>query len=187
MHLDAALFGGYLPFTSFAKEVAFNNGSGDSGRYDSIAVSCHKFFGFPSPAGLFITTQKRYDEFDKLFSKIHNPEYIHQVPGTITCSRDAVKPAEFFYFTSPAAVAAQKRDAKLMLDNTTYLMDRMQADCPQLMPVRANPQSNTVYFRHPGEKIVNKYSLATMDMLIEQKFDQACSRYRHAACQHPCY
>jgi histidine decarboxylase len=68
-------------------------------RYDSIAVSCHKFFGFPAPAGLFITTKSHFDEFNELFSQIHNPEYIHHVPGTITCSRDAVKPAEFYFFS----------------------------------------------------------------------------------------
>ena len=55
LHLDAALFGGYLPFTPHAAEVSYRNGNGAvSGRYDSIAVSCHKFFGFPAPAGLFI-------------------------------------------------------------------------------------------------------------------------------------
>ena len=89
---------------------------GVSGRYDSIAVSCHKFFGFPSPAGLFITRQSLYAEFNELFSEIHNPEYIHHVPGTITCSRDAVKPAEFFYFTTPTALAKQAEDAELMLE-----------------------------------------------------------------------
>jgi len=173
VHLDAALFGGYLPFTKFAREVAFENRSENAavgvGRYDSIAVSCHKFFGFPSPAGLFVTTQRRYDEFDALFSKIHNPEYIHQVPGTITCSRDAVKPAEFYYFTTPSAIARQEQDARQMLDNTTYLLDRMRTDCPQLAPVRSNPQSNTIYFRDPGERIVNKYSLATMNMPVAEK------------------
>lgn len=50
VHLDAALFGGYLPFTPYAAEVAHGNAAAP-GRYDSIAVSCDKFFGFPSPAG----------------------------------------------------------------------------------------------------------------------------------------
>jgi histidine decarboxylase len=56
LHVDAALFGGYLPFTRHAAQVSYlaSNGAASS-RYDSIAVSCHKFFGFPSPAGLFIT------------------------------------------------------------------------------------------------------------------------------------
>ncbi len=176
LHLDAALFGGYLPFTPHADEVAYrvNDDAGD-GRYDSIAVSCHKFFGFPSPAGLFITRQSLYDEFNELFSEIHNPEYIHHVPGTITCSRDAVKPAEFYYFTTPIALAKQAEDAELMLKNATYLLDQMHTHFPQLSATRANRLSNTVYFRIPSAAIVKKYSLATMHL----EFDDTSEEFAH--------
>ncbi len=162
LHVDAALFGGYLPFTDHAGEVSCQPSGESMSRYDSIAVSCHKFFGFPSPAGLFITKQTTYDEFNSLFSQIHNPEYIHHVPGTITCSRDAVKPAEFFFFTTPPALARQAEDAQLMLSNASYLLDQLNTHFPQLSATRANPLSNTIYFRNPGEAIVHKYSLATM-------------------------
>ncbi len=174
LHLDAALFGGYLPFTNHAAEIAYRTSESDlSGRYDSIAVSCHKFFGFPSPAGLFITTDRNYEEFNALFSEIHHPEYIHQVPGTITCSRDAVKPAEFYFFTTPSAVARQTADANLMLRNTGYLFDRMSTRFPQMSAVRSNPLSNTVYFRYPGKEIVKKYSLATMNLDAGEKYAHA--------------
>jgi len=64
LHLDAALFGGYLPHTEFASEVIHQTpGPAKKQRYDSIAVSCHKFFGFPSPAGLFITRKKTLSRF----------------------------------------------------------------------------------------------------------------------------
>lgn len=170
LHVDAALFGGYLPFTPHAADVSYQSSNfADSGRYDSIAVSCHKFFGFPSPAGLFITKQSLYDEFNELFSKIHNPEYIHHVPGTITCSRDAVKPAEFYYFTTPPALAKQAEDAQLILKNAAYLLEQMQTRFPLLSATRANPLSNTVYFRNPGDAIVKKYSLATMRLNIDDK------------------
>lgn len=133
LHLDAALFGGYLPFTSHADQVAYQpNDEDDSGRYDSIAVSCHKFFGFPSPAGLFITRQSLYDEFNARFSKIHDPEYIHHVPGTITCSRDAVKPAVFYYFTTVTARTKQAEDEKWILSNATHLFNELQARFPWL-------------------------------------------------------
>lgn len=163
VHLDAALFGGYLPFTAHAAEVAYQtHAAAVSGRYDSIAVSCHKFFGFPAPAGLFLTTRTIYDEFNALFSMIHNPEYIHQVPGTITCSRDAVKPADFYYFTTRAARARQKEDAQSMLDNAGWLLEQMRSRFPEFSATRANALSNTIFFRNPGESIVKKYSLATM-------------------------
>ncbi|MBS0298952.1 MAG: histidine decarboxylase [Proteobacteria bacterium] len=166
LHLDAALFGGYLPHTPFAADLLHEAADPVTEkkrqRYDSIAVSCHKFFGFPSPAGLFITTRTNFESFLAPFSKIHDPEYIQQVPGTITCSRDAVKPAEFYFFSSESAFARQAADAKAVLDNTAYLLKEMTGHYPHLQPVRANDRSNIVYFRKPSEAVVNRYSLATM-------------------------
>lgn len=164
VHVDAALFGGYLPFTEHAAEVQLRNAHSQQPRYDSIAISCHKFFGFPSPAGLYLTRSEVYEQFNELFRQIHNPEYIHQVPGTITCSRDSVKPAEFRYFATESARRRQKSDAANMLDNTAYLMRQMQSRFPELQARRSNPLSNTVYFSYPGDAIVNKYSLATMHL-----------------------
>lgn len=170
LHLDAALFGGYLPHTAYASEIAYCAPDGlSTGRYDSIAVSCHKFFGFPSPAGLFITTQSHFDAFNELFSRIHNPEYIHHVPGTITCSRDAVKPAEFHFFSTPSAMIKQAEDARSILQNTDYLLTQMQSHFPHLQPIRANELSNTIYFRKPRSWIVKKYSLATMELEANNK------------------
>ncbi|MEX0323743.1 MAG: pyridoxal-dependent decarboxylase [Puniceicoccaceae bacterium] len=162
LHVDAALFGGYLPHTDFAREV-YQTERGVK-RYDSMAVSCHKFFGFASPAGLFISTHKAFDEFHRLFSEVHDPEYILQVPGTISCSRDSVKPAEFYYHSTPAALKKQAVDAKACLANTHYLLNEMRNHYPHLQPVLENKLSNTVYFRYPGEAVVEKYSLATMNI-----------------------
>jgi histidine decarboxylase len=165
IHLDAALFGGYLPHTVGAGVVqqASQNGTG-TGRYDSIAVSCHKFFGFPAPAGLFITTRQHYDTFSEYYSRIHNPEYIGHVPGTITCSRDGVKPGEFYYFSQQEALALQRDDADTILTNTAFLMREMNMHFGRLEPVRTNDLSNTIYFHCPPRKIVEKYSLATMHL-----------------------
>lgn len=170
VHLDAALFGGYLPHTSFAAELLHQSKSGLlSKRYDSIAVSCHKFFGFPAPAGLFITTKTYFDEFNELYTHIHNPEYIGHVPGTITCSRDAVKPAEFYYFSTTPAMSIQANDAHSLLENTEYLLQQMRTNFTHLLPTRANDLSNTIYFKKPSDWIVKKYSLATMQLEINSK------------------
>jgi len=164
LHLDAALFGGYLPHTQHKGVVACQPPDTSALRYDAIAVSCHKFFGFPSPAGLFITTASHFEEFNRYFSKIHDPEYIHHVPGTITCSRDAVKPAEFYYFSTQQAFDQLTKDADAMLENTGYFFDRMRQRFPQLKTTRANSLSNTLYFLCPSEHLVQKYSLATMHL-----------------------
>lgn len=173
VHLDAALFGGYLAHTKHRAMVAFGGGpEGLPRRYDSIAVSCHKFFGFPAPAGIFLTMQRHFDEFLEYFSRIHNPAYIHQVPGTITCSRDAVKPAEFYYYTSPEARVGQASDARAMLENAEFLERRLVEDFPDLHAQRANGLSNTVFFRCPPEELVRKYSLATMDITAEGRLEK---------------
>jgi len=168
LHLDAALFGGYLPHTEHAHKLFYQSPNNSVARYDSIAVSCHKFFGFPSPAGLFISSKTSFEEFNGYFSKIHNPEYIHQVPGTITCSRDAVKPAEFHFFSTANAMNQQAKDAVSILQNTTYLMQQMQSQFPHLQVQRANAYSNTLFFRRPSDKIIQKYSLATMNLLVNK-------------------
>lgn len=164
LHLDAALFGGYLPYTDGASEVLHSSNGNAVSRYDSIAVSCHKFFGFPSPAGLFITTQAHFDKFNEQYSRVHNPEYIGHVPGTITCSRDAVKPAEFFYFSTPDAMELQAEDTQAVFHNTAYLMDQLQTHLPDLFPTQSNKLSNTIYFKKPCDQVVHKYSLATMQL-----------------------
>ena len=169
LHLDAALFGGYLPYTPYAQQVACQATGHSALRYDAIAVSCHKFFGFPSPAGLFITTASHFEEFNRYFSKIHNPEYIHHVPGTITCSRDAVKPAEFYYFSTPEALQTLADDAQAMLQNTEYLLLQLNQHFPKLQSMRANALSNTLYFRQPSNRIIQKYSLATMRLQLDGK------------------
>ena len=53
---------------------------------------------------------------------------------------------------------------KEILDNTNYLFSELKSRFASLNPRRANLQSNTIYFRTPGHQIVNKYSLATMNL-----------------------
>ena len=164
LHLDAALFGGYLPHTPFAEELLHTRSPGLSVRYHSIAVSCHKFFGLPAPAGLFITTRSIFEAFEMQFEKIHDPQYLLQLPGTITCSRDPVKPAEFHFFSSKKDFSRQAADARKMLNNTHYLLGEMNTHYSNLEPVRANNRSTIIYFRKPSDKIVQRYTLATMEI-----------------------
>ena len=166
VHLDAALFGGYLPHTHGAFHILHQQDQiiDSRPRYDSIAISCHKFMGFPSPAGLFITRQSTYSKFSEFYTQVHNPEYIGHMPGTITCSRDGVKPAEFFYFSTDESLTRQRKDAIALLENTDYLEEQMQKNFPDLIPSRVNTLSNTIYFKKPSDDLAKKYSLATMHL-----------------------
>ncbi len=145
VHLDAALFGGYLQASKFASDLYSVGPSGK--RYDSISVSCHKFFGFPTMAGIFITNKSTFEEYRDYFSKVHDPAYISHVPGTITCSRDPLKPALFHYFSTDQSFAQQSLDADAILANTNYLHKEMQNHFPELETKRV---------RIPA--IVNTYS-----------------------------
>jgi len=162
VHLDAALFGGYLHASPYAAEIARAGPRGK--RYDSIAVSCHKFFGYHSAAGLFICGRRDFEEYRAYFEKVHDPAYISHVPGTITCSRDALKPAEFHYYCTDRALLQQQADAKMVLENARYLHAQMQRHFPQLQPTRVNERSNTVYFLNTvSDDLRKKWVLATID------------------------
>jgi histidine decarboxylase len=161
LHLDAALFGGYLHASPFAGELhQYRDGHK---RYDSIAVSCHKFFGYPAAAGLFICGRQDFEEYRGYFEQVHDPAYISHVPGTITCSRDAVKPAEFHYFCTPESLAVQTADAAQVLADAQYLQEQMQRHFPELQSQRANSRSNTVYFNNTvSQRVRDKWVLATI-------------------------
>jgi len=103
-----------------------------------------------------------FEEFCRLFSRVHSPEYIGHVPGTITCSRDAMKPAQFWFYSLPQDRPRQAGDARRMLAMTDYLMQQIQGRFAHLQPVRTGQASNTIWFRRPSDQLVTKYSLATM-------------------------
>lgn len=161
LHLDAALFGGYLPATQYKEDIQYlKNGIK---RYDSIAVSGHKFFGYCSPTGLFVASKGIFEKFKNYFSQVHDPAYIDHFPGTITCSRDAIKPAEFHYFSTDDAFKDQQTDAAMILSNAAYLQKELKMHFPELNPTHIDARSNTVYFDNKIDpKVKKKWVLATV-------------------------
>lgn len=147
IHVDAALFGGYLPFTEYKnlvnRKVAY---------FDSIAVSGHKFFGLDEPMGIFLTTQKT--------KKNTNPfkvNYLNEAVPTITCSRNAVAALKFWWKIKKNGMKAYEAQAKMLLANAQYLKTQLDGIS---WPAWKNDHSNTVYFKRPGKSIVKKYGLA---------------------------
>lgn len=161
LHLDAALFGGYLqagPHRHLLEQYR-----GGKRRYNSLAVSWHKFFGYPGVAGLFICGRDDFENHRDYFSQVHDPAYISHVPGTITCSRDPIKPAQVHYYSTRESLAQQQRDAAMMLDNAAYLQAQLHKNFPQLESQHVGPLSNTVYFRKlVSKQLINKWILATI-------------------------
>ena len=146
-HVDAALFGGYLPFTKHKDMV-----SQKKMRFDAIAVSGHKFFGIDSPCGLFLCTRETYDNQNDF-----NVTYLNGDMKMINCSRDAVQPLKFWWLIQTVGYDKWAEQATRMMENKAYLKQQLDNIS---WPCWVNEYSNTVFFRRPSPEIVKKYNLA---------------------------
>lgn len=146
-HLDAALFGGYLPFTEHKDIVSM-----EKHGYDSIAISGHKFFGIDEPCGLFLSRMEILEA-----QTAFRAPYLHNNMPLISCSRNGLTPLKFYWVLKNIGFDGFARQAQSMLDNTDYLQRRLDE---LAYPAWHMPYSNTVFFKRPAEHIQKKYSLA---------------------------
>jgi histidine decarboxylase len=146
-HVDAALFGGYLPFTEDKDLV-----NRQKFYFDSIAVSGHKFFGFDEPTGIFITTKKTLSQINPF-----NVPYLNQAVPTITCSRNALSALKFWWKIKKTGIEGFTAQAKEILANAQYLEVKLKK---VNWPVWRGDHSNTVYFKRPNQAVMKKYGLA---------------------------
>lgn len=146
-HVDAALFGGYLPFTEY-KDLVDRRKTG----FDSISVSGHKFFGIDSPCGLFITTRDVYDN-----QSTYDISYLNANMRMINCSRSGIEPLKFWWLMITVGDEGWTEQAARIFENTRYLKSELKRIG---WPYWNNEYSNTVIFRRPSAKVVRKYNLA---------------------------
>ncbi|MCX7706042.1 MAG: histidine decarboxylase [bacterium] len=146
-HVDAALFGGYLPFTQYKDLV-----NRKVVPFDSIAVSGHKFFGFDEPMGIFITTKEIRNQTNPF-----KVSYLNEAVPTITCSRNALSALKFWWKIKKNGTKGFQQQAEAILKNAQYLEDELNKIGYKAWQ---NDYSNTVYFLRPSEKIMKKYTLA---------------------------
>lgn len=146
-HVDAALFGGYLPFTEHCQMVSHK-----AMRFESIAISGHKFFGIDSPSGLFLCTRDVYDN-----QADFNVTYLNGNMRMINCSRDAVQPLKFWWLIHKVGAEGWTRQAEKLMECTAYLKQQLDAIG---WPAWVNTYSNTVFFKRPSEEIVSTFMLA---------------------------
>lgn len=146
-HVDAALFGGYLPYTDYRDAV-----NRKVHPYDSIAISGHKFFGMDEPAGIFLTTKEVKDN-----QVPYNITYLNTSMPMINCSRSSISPLKLWWIIKHTGTEGFSKQSNEMLENAAWLkseMDKMN------WPAWLEPMSNTVYFKRPSQEIVEKYTLA---------------------------
>jgi len=146
-HVDAALFGGYLPFTADREMV-----SRKASAFESISISGHKFFGIDSPCGLFITSREVYDN-----QATFDVPYLNANMRMINCSRSGVEPIKFWWLIQTIGDEGWARQAAQIKENTRYLKSRLESIH---WPCWQNKYSNTVLFKRPSDEIVSKYNLA---------------------------
>lgn len=146
-HVDAALFGGYLPFTEYKDLVDVTKH-----YYNSIAISGHKFFGMDEPAGIFLTTKEIYDGQSQF-----NIAYLNDNMKMINCSRSTVDVLKFWWLIKNVGTEQWSKDAPEMLANTEYFKAKLdELDWPNWV----NEYSNTIFFKRPSDELCTKYMLA---------------------------
>lgn len=148
-HADAALFGGYLPFFDDPTKPNLNF---EKFPYDSIAVSGHKFFGSPTPLGIFLIRNKYIQALVPDYI-----EYIHTQNITIPCSRSALSTLIFWWTITTTPQEEFAKQAKTIIENAQYLYQQLQK---RQYPSWLNAYSNTVYFKAPSSLLCKHWTLS---------------------------
>lgn len=146
-HVDAALFGGYLPYTDYKDTV-----NRKIHPFDSIAISGHKFFGLDEPAGIFLTTKEIKNNQNP-----YNIPYLNGSMPMISCSRSAIAPLKLWWIINNTGEKGFTKQAAEMLELATWLkqeLDKLN------WPAWQEPMSNIVYFKRPPKYIADKYDLS---------------------------
>ena len=146
-HIDAALFGGYLPYSKYADVL-----NRKVNPFDSIAISGHKFFGMDEPAGFFLTTREVRDK-----QVLYNAPYLNCDMPMINCSRSALSPIKLWWILNHTTKEDYIEQTEKMLETAEWFKEELDKIN---WPAWLEPMSNTVYFKRPSPQIMDKYDLA---------------------------
>lgn len=149
IHLDAALFGGFLAFADSDLSRLVNR---QIQEFDSVAVSGHKFFGFDEPMGIFLTTRETFENINPM-----HVNYLNDAVPTITCSRSGLSPLKFWWKIHTTSKETFRKQAYDIVHDADYLAQKL-GDAG--VRVWKNPISNTVFFERPDDAVRAKYDLA---------------------------
>ncbi|MDO4571055.1 MAG: pyridoxal-dependent decarboxylase [Planctomycetia bacterium] len=149
-HLDAALFGGYLPWLEDADARSILDQS--AMHFDSIAVSGHKFLAMNEPVGIFIC---RKEILDRLHT--YSVPYLNGVIPTINCSRSGFDALKLYWRIATTTPEGFRQEAEHVLRMSQLLVEKLTQHG---IPNWRNPYSNTVCMRRPAESVVHKYAMA---------------------------
>ena len=149
-HVDAALFGGYLPWHDDPKAREIVNAAVMG--FDSIAVSGHKFFAMNEPAGAFLCRRKILDSIHAM-----QVPYLNGAIPTISCSRSGFDALKFCWRIMTTGDDGFRAETRHVLAMTQLLKEELER---RGVPVMVNPLSTTVCFPRPADDVVHEYSMA---------------------------
>jgi len=148
-HLDAALFGGYLPFCDEPARLIIDR---RKIPFDSVCISGHKFFGCDEPLGLLLTSKEEVNQ-----SNAFMVTYLGDAVPTISCSRSGLAVLKLWWKIARNPPEKLQSQAKQILENAAYFHKRLEeSGCSSWL----NALSNTVFFTRPPEELVHKYNLS---------------------------
>lgn len=146
LHADAALSGMILPFVRDPQPFSFTDG------IDSICVSGHKMIGSPIPCGIVVAKRRNVNRISV------DVDYISTSDQTISGSRNGHTVLLMWAALRSRTLQDWHQRVQRCLAMAQYAVDRFQE-----AGVNAwrNPNSITVVFPCPSEKVWKKYHLAT--------------------------
>jgi histidine decarboxylase len=146
IHADGALSGSYSAFIDPRPAFDFEDG------VDSIAISGHKFIGSPMPCGVVIAKRSNKDRIARSIA------YIGSMDTTITGSRNGHSPLFLWYAIQKMGIEGFRNRAWHSLETAAYCTQQLN-DIG--IDAWRNPNSITVVFPEPDEKIRKKWQLAS--------------------------
>ncbi|MDO4551624.1 MAG: pyridoxal-dependent decarboxylase [Planctomycetia bacterium] len=150
-HLDAALFGGYLPWVedSEARDIL----NAEKMLFDSVAVSGHKFFAINEPVGIFLCRKH-------ILAHLHHftVPYLKCDLPTISCSRSGFDALKLYWRIMTTGEEGFRKEAEHALKMTARLQEELRK---KGIPTFVNPYSTTVIFPQPDLWVRKKYAMAS--------------------------
>ena len=146
IHCDAALSGLILPFVDNPPPFNFSHGA------DSIAISGHKLLGSPMPCGIVLARHNK--TFSNLSPRI---AYVKITDTTLTSSRNGVTPLFLWYAIHRSGKEGLREMVLQCIENTQFAVSEFNQ---RGIKAWANPNSITVVFPRPSERMIEKWQLA---------------------------
>jgi histidine decarboxylase len=146
LHADAALAGMILPFVRDPQPFSFRDG------IDSICVSGHKMIGSPIPCGIVVAKRQNVERISV------DVDYISTSDQTISGSRNGHTVLLMWAALRSRSFQDWRQRVQHCLAMAQYAVDRFQ---DAGINAWRNPNSITVVFPCPSEKVWKRHHLAT--------------------------